>query len=339
LLLAEGHGSTAHFEVFQAGSLSDLAKIERKGEWTWFAPEADGKWTPALLASEALDTYQHLSESGEFEPLLSWGETSLGSVTGNNRYFSLTTEQVRSLDLTERDLRRISPPGSRHLRGMTFSEASWKQLAKEGAAVYLFSPNPEKLTDAAKRYIESGETTNVQTAYKCRSRKPWFRVPLVAVPDLLMTYMDHERPRFVTNDAQVNHLNSLYGVVFSPERRKLGRELLPLALLNSATLLSAEIVGRAYGGGLLKLEPKEADKLLVPSFSRVAAVAKELRGIRGQVGKALRKGDLAGASKLVDRIILTKQLGLSPKLIRELREARSVLFSRRATRGQGQGDG
>ncbi len=35
-------------------------------------------------------------------------------------------------------------------------------------------------------------------------------------------------------------------------------ELLPLAFLNSATLFSAEMVGRSYGGGVLKLEPKEA---------------------------------------------------------------------------------
>lgn len=338
LLLADGNGSTDHFEVFQAESLNDLRKIERDGTWTPFAPEADGKWTPALLDDEALDTYHTLAESGEFEPLLSWGETYLGSVTGNNRYFSLTTEQVRLLGLNERELRRISPPGSRHLRGLTFSESAWKQLAKEGGAVYLFTPKADSLSNEAQRYIESGETTSVHTAYKCRMRKPWYRVPLVPVPDLLLTYMDHERPRFVTNDAGVNHLNSLYGVQFSPERQRLGRELLPLALLNSASLLSAEIVGRAYGGGLLKLEPKEADKLLVPSFALLAEVAHELRGIRGQVGKLLRKGDLSAASKLVDRVILTKKLGLTPELVRKLRDARSVLFTRRATRGKSQRD-
>jgi hypothetical protein len=89
--------------------------------------------------------------------------------------------------LTDRELIRISPPGSRHLRGLSFTPAAWKQLATQGQAVYLFAPDPSAPSDAALRYIEAGEVTGVQTAYKCRVRNPWWRVPLVRVPDLLLT--------------------------------------------------------------------------------------------------------------------------------------------------------
>jgi adenine-specific DNA-methyltransferase len=200
---------------------------------------------------------------------------------------------------------------------------------------YLFRPSEESLSDGALAYIRRGEDAKVDQAYKCRSRSPWWRVPAVRTPDLFLTYMDHERPRLVTNAARVDILNSLYGVCLLTERRKLGCDLLPLAMLNSITLLTAETVGRAYGGGLLKLEPKEADRLVVPSLDLVDSSAKELRQIRAQAAKALRRGATLEAVKLVDRVLLTGTMGVAYSAIRSLREAREVLFLRRVTRGKG----
>lgn len=334
LLLAEGNGPapTASFEVFQAKNLDALDEFERRATWTWFKPAKDGKWTPALLASSALETCRSLEELNAFEQMKDWGRSYLGSVTGNNKFFTLTRPEVSELGLRKDEVVRISPPGSRHLRGLIFSQKSWEEMADE-ESVYLFYPKTEEPSLAARAYIEAGEATHVHTAYKCRMRKPWWRVPVVPTPDLFLTYMDHERPRVVTNEARVSHLNSLYGIELFNGRRTLGRELLPLAMLNSVTLLSAEMVGRAYGGGLLKLEPREADKLLVPSLTSIESVAKELRHIRPQVGKALRKGALPEAARLVDRVLLTKHLQVSATALTGIREARTILFSRRTIRG------
>jgi hypothetical protein len=159
-------------------------------------------------------------------------------------------------------------------------------------------------------------------------------VPVVARPDLLLTYMDHDRARLTTNHAKVFHLNSLYGVALRPPHRQLGRDLLPIASLNSVTLLGGEMVGRAYGGGLLKLEPTEADHLPVPSVSLLQATEKELRAVRPQLASALRQGKLAEAVALVDRVILSGQLGLTHSDVRALRDARELLFSRRIVRGK-----
>jgi len=342
LLLAEGRGSAPSFEVVQARDLADLARIEARDEargdgsgWSGFAPIGEEKWTPALVSARAFARYREVAGGAGFEELLAWGETYLGAVTGNNRFFALDDETVAAERLPERDLERISPPGSKHLRGLVFDRAAWQARADAGDAVWLFHPKEGRRSRAADRRIAAGEALGVETAYKCRVRTPWWRVPLVAAPDLLFTYMDHERPRLIANKAGVRHLNSIYGVALRAGRKQLGRDLLPLAALNSITLLGAEVVGRSYGGGLLKLEPREADRLPVPSKDALTRVGPRLAKLRPRVARALEQGDLAAAVDLVDAVLLERELGLSHDDIEELRRARAVLFSRRTTRGRG----
>ncbi len=332
LLLAEGEGPAPHFEVSQAYDLSALGTVET-GDWTWFAPEKGGKWTSALLPTESVKTYRDTSTGDGFCTLLDWGESSLGSVTGNNKYFALTFDDVKQWGLSRSELQRISPPGSRHLRGLSFTKKSWKELGKNGARSYLFAPSGE-LSDAAQKYVDHGLAMKVDHAYKCRNRNPWWKVPLKTAPDILLTYMDHVRPRMTTNLVGVRYLNSLYGMVLRTDHRKLGMDLLPLASINSLTLLGAEMVGRAYGGGLLKLEPTEMDKLPVPSPEVLLGFSDELRALRPQVNQALGRGKLFEAVKLVDRVVLTAACGLSHNAIESIRESREVLFGRREARSR-----
>lgn len=334
LLLAEGCGPAPSFEVVQARNLDDLPRIERQAT-NRFTPERDAKWTPALLPADGLRAYRSATASDAFSPMATWGTAYLGAVTGDNNYFCLTADEVAQLGLSTREVRRISPPGSRHLRGLTFDVEAWRALEQAGKRCYLFRPGADTLSPAARGYVATGEREDVQQAYKCRTRRPWWQVPVVRHPDLLLTYMDHERPRLATNAAGVLHLNSLYGVALKPEHKALGRDLLPLAFLNSVTLLGCEMVGRAYGGGLLKLEPREADLIPVPAATTVVSAAKELRALRPQIGLALRRDDLAKAVALVDRVLLVGWLGSAFGEVEALRDARDVLFSRRVARGKG----
>lgn len=326
LLLAEGSGGTSHFQLHQTRSAASLA--EASAGWTSYAPVSGEKWTPALVASEAFAAYRTLA-SEACEGLGTWGRTYLGSVTGNNAYFSLTDAEAVRHGFGTSDLIRISPPGSRHLRGLEFSDAAWRGLGREGAKAHLFYP-AGALSVAARAYIARGEAGGVSTAYKCRVRSPWWRVPMVEVPDLFLTYMNHDRPRLVTNTAGVRVLNSLYGVKLEAARHKLGMELLPLASLNSVTLLGAEIVGRSYGGGLLKLEPREADHLPVPSFDEVAEKADQLRAARSQLNAALRQNNVGKAASLIDPILFPRA---DSSALDTLRTAREILFQRRRARG------
>lgn len=328
LLLAEGSGGAKCLEVHQTHDLTTLQAADMAA-WTAHTPGDNGKWTPALVAQDAFAVYNSIL-SEWFEPLGQWGSTYLGAVTGDNRFFTFTTGEACERGLKSDDVIRISPPGARHLRGLNFTESVWKQLANEGSRCLLLYPRGKPSVSALK-YIVEGERLSVSEAYKCRVRKPWWRVPLVDVPDLFLTYMNHDRPRLVGNHAKVQILNSLYGVKLVSERKRLGKDILPIASLNSMTLLGSEIVGRAYGGGLLKMEPREADKLPVPSLTHVKGVESELRSLRPLLAQGLRRGDLGQVVEMVDRVLLA---GVSDSDLRALRLAREVLFKRRRARGK-----
>jgi len=170
---------------------------------------------------------------------------------------------------------------------------------------------------------------------------PWWRVPLVAPADLLLTYMNADTPRLCANRKHTHHLNSVHGVYLRPELRELGMDLLPLGALTSMTLLGAETVGRAYGGGMLKLEPKEADRLPVPTPEVLHAARGALVAIRPQVAARLRRPKgLTEAVKLVDDVLLLGELGLPRSQVKSLREAHAELTARRVARGgAGRGQG
>ncbi len=333
LLLAEGRGPTDVVNVSQARNLDALADppITR-----WRPADPQGKWTPALLPTPVAEVYAGLLRDDVFTDLETWGGTYLGMVTGNNRYFCLSVKEADERGLDGSELVPISPPGSRHLRGLTFTRRAWRELAEEGRPVYLFSPPTDletPLSSPAAAYIEDGERSGVSQAYKCRVRAPWWKVPQVGTPDLLLTYMNHDTPRLIRNEAGVTYLNSVHGVSLRPGLRRLGRDLLPIGVLNSLTMLGAELMGRAYGGGILKVEPKEAAGLPVPTAEVLKAAGPALAALRPQLARHLRNGDLATAVQLVDRVLLVEHLGMRRATVRQLREARETLFARRRTRG------
>ena len=333
LLLARGYG-TGSSSSLQLHQFRNAAELRTLDTGTTHTPQRlDERWTGSLVGLEAQGILAQALASGSFAPLQSWGETSLGAVTGNNKWFTLSAAQVEELALAPEDFVRISPPGSRHLRGLELDASQWEHLEEQGAPVYLFRPVAQPSAKAIARF-ESGELAQVDQAYKCRVRTPWWRVPLLSVPDLFMTYMNADTPRLTTNEAAVHHINSIHGVYLGADVRELGSELLPLASLNTLSMLGAELVGRSYGGGILKVEPREADRLPVPSAQSVAQFAPALRGIKDQVREHLAHGRKAEATALVDEIMLEKLLGLSPEARTALHQARTDMLVRRKARAK-----
>lgn len=333
LLMAEGEGPSEHLEVHQTDNADTLQSTSMQVSM-WTPPSATAKWTASLVPASGMQAYKGLVESPHFGHLGDWGETSLGAVTGNNRYFALTPSLVRELDLAPTEVLRISPPGSTHLRQLAISHRDWEELGCAGAKTYLFRPGHEP-SGAALAYIRDGERQRADQAYKCQVRSPWWRTPVLAAPDLFLTYMNAAFPQLASNPARLRHLNSVHGVYLGPGLSELGMELLPLAALNSVTLLGAEAVGRSYGGGMLKLEPKEADLLPVPSPQLLAAARGALQALVSPVSALLAHRKSHEAIRLVDDVLLGDALGVGDAAIHALEDARAHMVGRRKARGSG----
>ncbi len=334
LLLAEGRGSTDSIELVQAKDLESLQRHQvTRRNWTP-APE-ETKWTSALVAGESFDFYRELLDSQDFVPLSRWGTVHLGAVTGNNTYFRMSKAQANRLNLGPSDLIDVLPPGSGALKNLAYSRDVHRELTERNSKTQLFYPGDALRSPAARTYVEIGEQQKVHQAYKCRVRRPWWSVPLPKLPDMFVTYMSHDSPRLIANTARVHALNSVHGLrLHAPFRRDW--ELLPLAALNSVTALGAEIAGRSYGGGVLKMEPREAAQLPVPSPRTIERCARELRSMEASTGRLLRSAAHDDIRARVDEVLLGQQRASRAVLLSQVRKTRDILRSRRFARTRSQ---
>ncbi len=326
LLVAHGQGPCESFCVVQVDDAADLAKLH-PGDPVGRHPTSEGKWTDLALTTDESRLYKRVKALMSL--LSSYGQPELGTVTGANDYFTLTEATRKKFGIKDKHLKRISPPGTRHLGGLAFSRAQWEELKLRGGRVWLLHPEATAKDSGLTRYLTEGEKRKVPEAYKCQVRDPWWRPPVVPSPDLFFTYMSHRYPRLIANTANVTLVNSMHGVRLRNGIPKVAQDALPLLVLNSATMLGAEIEGRAYGGGILKMEPSEAASLPVPAPTQLSAAWKVLGKRRSEFDASLRRGEWCSVVAEVDRVLLRQIIKLDPDEVTQIRDAASVMRVRR----------
>ncbi len=302
LLLAAGKGGgpgcLVLAEVETGAELTDLAGVLAGAEV--FPPgEAAEKWIPGYATHSGAAPLEYLRDRGLLAPLGASGKASIGFVSGANEYFVLTPEEVAHWKLPESSL-QAALVRARQVPGLRITAADVAAIRAQGERCLLWRPGP-RLTRAEKAYIRWGEELGYSERYKCRVRSPWFLVPGVVTPDAFLTYMSDVVPRLCLNRARVVASNTLLTVRL-PQVPAALRKAFVVAFYNSATLLSCERTGRSYGGGVLKLEPREADRILVPAVDLVARHKSSLLKLAGEVDRVLRNGREGGLAETVARV-------------------------------------
>lgn len=333
LLLAEGKGGAFETLGWQdLNSLEELNGLDKELsdrqvlDHDALSSGAD-RFITAFVDPKARDLYRLLAGSRHTVRLIDVAQVGIGYVTGANEYFHLSPASVSGWQLPGTVLSRSVFRG-RALSGLAFTEEDWRLASAEGTAGYLLNLGLlEALDDKTRSYISHGLALGVNSAYKCRVREPWYSVPGVYLPDAFLTYMSGLRPRLVKNSASAVAPNTLHTVRMKPLSTTTPTAL-ALAWQSSLVSLSVEIEGHAMGGGMLKLEPREAQRVVVPVTSVDTA------GLEQEVDRLVRSDRVAVATHLVDAVVLRDTMGLTRAECELLASAAEQLRSRRYHRGR-----
>jgi hypothetical protein len=309
LLLASNEGP-AGINVVRVMDVAGLDRLDLTGVVAGRQPGA--RWSSSLDA-EADGTYRALVESPSIQRLSDVASVDIGIVTGSNAYFILSQAEATKAKLPEEYLATIVER-PRDVPGLAVEPAETSRLL-------LIPQGPAPSDPAVARYLRAGRAKGIANGYKCRVRKFWHSVPLPRKrPDAFLPYMTGNVPRLIERGSATWSTNLLHGVALRD--RSLDIRALSAAMLSSATLLSAEVEGRPYGGGVLKLETKEAERLAIPRLT--PDVAATLVRMHESLDALTRDGRIQMASRLVDAV-----LGIAPE---PLDAARLVFRKRRLER-------
>jgi hypothetical protein len=328
LVVARGTGGCDAFSMHYVEDSEDLTNLHAFDNYS-VTPDAEGKWTDLWLPLGQRRLFRRIRDEHCTE-LQSYGAPELGTVTGANHYFTLDEPTRAAYSLVEGEhVVPVSPPGTKHLRGLSFTVRDWEALRDARQAVWLFRPVPSAKGEGLNRYLARGIDEGVHKAYKCRVRETWYRPPAVLPPDVFFTYMSHWYPRLIHNKAGVTFVNSMHGLRLGEDAPKVAAEALPLLVLNSVTMLGAEVYGRSYGGGVLKMEPREAALLPVPRPELLEAAWARLRKDKASFDRELRAGRWTNVVKRVDDVLLREVADLPAEEVVELHRAATTLRARR----------
>lgn len=260
ILFAEGKGGkTDHVKFAALDSVGDFDSRHLRQATNIKIGDiynGDRPFQAALLPQATRDVYSVLAAHST--PSSTRAKFNIGYVSGNKRYFHPTPADIETFGLPASSL-IPSAVSTRQLSGaslrtslMTVTQSLWRPSGS--------------LSRGEQQYVKHGEKELVHQAYKCRIRSPWYSVPGVKRPDLLMTVFS-DQPRLYLNDAGWAASNSvLCGYLHEGQRP----EKFAASWYSALTLLSSEIEVHALGGGVMIAVPREADaiRLLDPESTK-----------------------------------------------------------------------
>jgi hypothetical protein len=216
------------------------------------------------MNSDARDLYREIVARGDTRRFGGLASIGIGYVSGANDFFHLRPSEANRFNIPRQFL-LASVRNGRALPRLRLTKGvvdRWKR--NDDPVLLLKISKTAEVPRSLRRYLETDAARVARRAYKCRVRDPWYSVPDVQVPDFFLTYMSGLEPALVRNDANCTCTNSLHAVQIRSNTS--ARELLA-AWGSNFVQLSCEIEGHPLGGGMLKLEPREAAQIVLPELS------------------------------------------------------------------------
>lgn len=220
---------------------------------------------PFLIENDVRELYAEQKALPDSLMLSDVASIGIGYVSGDNDFFHLRPSEVLRWNIPP----SVLLPSARNSRSLSAGRvtkstvSAWQKADLPYLLLRLSRSAP--LAETVRHYLDSPAGQAARLGYKCRNRAPWYSVPDVRFPDFLLTYMSGRAPTLVANEAQVSCSNTLLAVHLHDA--VLASKILP-EWKSSFSQLSCELEGHPLGGGMLKLEVREASRVRFASSER-----------------------------------------------------------------------
>lgn len=288
------------------------------------------KWTKYFTNKRENELIRNIKEDERFQKLSDVALINVGITTGNNKYFSVSSDLVNKYELQE--VVRPLIGRSSHAPSIYFEDKDWLKNVKKAKAAYLIDFPDKDISEYPKKhreYIELGEENKEHTGYKCSIRDKWYRIPSIWVPDAFFLRRNNLYPKFVLNKCNAVSTDTMHRIKFNtgidPER-------IALSYYNSISFAFTELCGRSYGGGVLEILPGEVGNILVPKLDQIPM--EKVKEVLTRIDTIVRnKEDIENALNIVDKEILVEEVGIDSTICEEARLIWKKMQRRRLKRG------
>lgn len=188
-----------------------------------------------------------------------------GVATGANEFFFLTDEQVQQLEIPEKYFVRAIGR-TRDVPTEEITQETLDILREKGRPTLLLALNgepfenyPEKL----KNYLLSGEKLGLPQRPLISQRKPWYKTESRLTPPFLFAYLGRRNSRFIRNTAKIIPLTGFLCIYPRNDGNEFNERLWKI-LSHPDTISNLAMIGKSYGDGAIKVEPRALEKLPIP---------------------------------------------------------------------------
>jgi len=204
-------------------------------------------------------TEKHEFRLGDFATVMR------GIVTGDNGFFFMTSARAGELGIPPSCLVRAIGR-TRDVEGEALTQERIEALDATGRPTWLLSVNGiplEQMPPRVQEYLQRGEKAGLPEKTLIRTRTPWYRMETRRVPPILFAYLGRRHARFIRNYAGVVPLTCLL-CVYPRSEDPAFVEKLWTVLCHPDTVSNLRKVGKSYGGGAVKVEPRALERLPLP---------------------------------------------------------------------------
>lgn len=188
-----------------------------------------------------------------------------GIATGSNEFFFLTRRQVQDLHIPDEFL-RLSLGRTRDVPDDRITAATIEAAHNAGRPTLLFAPDGrplEAFPESVQAYLAEGVRAGLPSLALIKQRKPWYKMEVRLAPPFLFAYLGRRNARFIRNDAGIIPLTTFL-CVYPHQQDEASINALWSVLSHPETVHNLRLVGKSYGDGAIKVEPRALEALPLP---------------------------------------------------------------------------